>query len=159
MLAATLEAGLDAQRGFAIWQRRKGLIASEPALIDPLLGLREGIFALNRVAAPGLDFFKLIQSPLRVGLGSGVWLAQSGTDNVLSWKTSDVKPGEMSFLGVSFLQLAAEENLDTFTTSDANAMITVAYKPKAPGVCSIKAIFPPGFPPVPKEVAPPAYSE
>lgn len=157
LAGATLEAGYEAIRGLAVWRQRIGLQEAVAAVPDPLIDLRAGIFALRR-AQPS-PFYELLQSPLRVGVGGGIVLRREGTAYELTWPAFDAKPSLITFLNPANMAFSAGENLKKLTVEASGSLLSLFYVPSFGGTCIARVALPPNFPPIPAEVAPPAYSD
>ena len=66
LAAAMFQAGLSGYRGLNVWRLRHSLIKSLPKLIEPLYGVRKGLFGLDGPLEPGEQFALSLLSPLRV---------------------------------------------------------------------------------------------
>ncbi|HWD39295.1 MAG TPA: hypothetical protein VG944_10630 [Fimbriimonas sp.] len=142
LYAATLEAGLDAQTA-----EEQG-----KTLAEPLLGLREGIFELKRKPGPELEFYKLLQSPFKVGEGPALTLQAQGKDLMVSWPSPGSSVSVMTFFNVPGCRLTPLKNLPKFSVSGAEDSTSITYLTKEPGECAAKLVLPDGFPPLPKVV-------
>jgi hypothetical protein len=155
---ATLEAGLDAQRGLEVWKNRKKLPNSLATLDEPLLGLRTGFFFLTRLRETNLDFFRLLQSPLKMGPGPAVELLPAAVQYILQWKSDSTTPTWFSIFGPpDNVSVVALENVDKLESRKEKDGFKLAYQPLTIGTCRVTVALTPASLSIPKEVAPPAF--
>ena len=155
LLGATLEAGLEADEGWRVWRRRFEGAEPNLSLIQPLRELRQSFFALKG-ASPS-PFFEFLQSPLRVGVGSGLELEPRNGGLDLQWPAEDTKPSVITFFGEApaFKELV---NIRRITIEPAKGYVSMYYVPLAAGPCSVSLALSRPLP-IPAQVSPPDYSE
>ncbi len=156
---AMLEAGLEAQRGLAVVRRRQGLIAEEPAFVEPSLDIRASLFALKRRSKTDASFFELLQSPLRIGEGEGLELVRDSAGLELKWTCTDLKPSVITFLAPCDLRVSPITNLLRLNPAKSPSGLSLFYLPDAFGPCQVRLTPPADRPRIPAEVPVPVYSE
>jgi hypothetical protein len=155
---ATLEAGLDAQRGLEVWRTRRKLPNKVATLEEPLLGMRTGFFGLTRIRETNMDFFHLLQSPVKLGPGPAVALLPANPQFFLEWRSDSGKPASLNLFGQSW-QLAADklENIDKLVLHKEKDGFKLDYQPVTLGTCRVAVVFTPALDMIPKEVVPPQF--
>jgi hypothetical protein len=150
-----LQAGLAAERGYNTWQRRRGIIKTEPPLIEPMFGVRQALFSLNGPKEDGSDFGANLLSLFRVFCDAPV----AYQDGLLTWPVLEPKPSKFTLAAGFPIQLNAEQNLTQIVLDSAMGLNEVRYIPTTAGNCVARVVF--GVPNVrlPKGVQPPRYSE
>jgi len=157
LFGATLEGGIEAQRGLQIWKQRNGYIESVARVNEPLYGLRSGIFALAGAPETDQAFFDLLESPVRIGVGSEVTATQSGEDCILQWSCSDSSNSVLTLLENRELRFDHPNNLSKIVSSFSDHLQTLTYVPISVGMCGATLEWPPGWAKLPAEVAPPPF--
>lgn len=157
LYGATLEAGVEATRGLQIWRHRNGYVDKVPDLDEPLLGLRTAEYALRGLGAGGHEFYDLLQSPVRIGVGSGVTAAPAGNAFILNWTCDDATASVLTLLAHHELKFDHPANLSKLVSTYSPNLQTLTYVPVAAGVCSATLELGGTADSLPLEVAPPMF--
>jgi hypothetical protein len=105
-----------------------------------------------------MDFYHLIQSPLKMDVGPAVTLFPEANDYLLEWKADELKTSSLAFVDPpSDPSAASPENIDKLVCAREKDNFKVRYLPSAIGTCTVKLAFRPQKLNIPKEVAPPAF--
>ncbi|MDR3689927.1 MAG: hypothetical protein P4L46_11150 [Fimbriimonas sp.] len=159
LAAAMLQAGLSGLRGLGVWRRRQGLIEEEPKLLEPLFGVRKGIFGLFGPTEEGEPFAVSLLSPLRVFTEAPVALVKRGNDYFLQWSVVDAKPSVITLASAYPIDAVAHLNLTKLRLEGALGFTEIHFTPETAGICEAKLILP-DFAARPVEMAAlPSYSE
>lgn len=153
--AGQFQAGLSGLRGLTLWRRRSNLLDAEPAVVEPLLGVRQAIFGLSGKKVEGTDFGASLYSAFRV-IGD-IQLSMSA-DWQLAWPTVENKPGLFQLVSPVDVSSLPVENLEKLST-EIERFVRIIYTPTVGGTCRADLVVPPGTdkPPVVQPV--PTYSE
>jgi hypothetical protein len=160
LAAGMFQAGLSAERGLEIWKRRAGLISQEKSLIEPLVGIRTGIFRLSpKVAGDEATFVDTLLSPIRVFGDVGVRMFERGGHWIAQWSALEPKPSVLEFVSAYEIQLDPLANMPRFRADETFGTTEVAYTPEAAGPCEVRLTIPAWAKPPPRSVPVPRYSE
>ena len=159
LAAAMFQAGLSGMRGLNIWKVREGLIKQAPKLIEPLYGVRKGLFGLAGVEAEGEAFAHSLLSPLRVFSDGPVVLVKEGPEYVLQTDTVDAKRTVLMLASAYPIQVSSKTNIASISVAAALGFTEIHFKPETIGLCEFKLKLPEfGLIP-PDQAEPPIYSE
>lgn len=157
--AGMLQAGLSAERGLQVWQRRQGT-GSEAPLRETMLGLRHALFRLQGAPPdPGAAFVDSMVSPLRVYGNLPIRLESDAKDLTLEWMALEPKPGVVNFASSFDLVLAPIANLPRFVTHGQLGTTEVLYTPETTGLCDVKLTLPAWLRTLPKATPTPRFTE
>jgi hypothetical protein len=155
---ATLEAGLDAEQGRLKWLRRKNGRTDSTKLLEPMLDLRVGFFALDRSKEANLDFYHLLQSPIKIGIGSAVSVIQDANDYFLQWKCDQAKESSLTILQPPpGLEVTPVANFTKFTVTKEVQNLLLRFTPALLGICRVKMKTAIPSEAIPKEVIAPLW--
>lgn len=160
LAAGMFQAGLSAERGMEVWKRRTGLTAAEGTLMEPLLGLRAGIFRLRPPITNGeAAFADTLFSPIRVFGDAAVRLLLRDKKWFLEWPALEPKPSLLEFNSAYEVQFDPSLNLSRFRADETFGTTEVAYTPESAGACEVRLTIPSWAKPPPPSVDVPRYSE
>ncbi len=159
LTAAMFQAGLSGLRGLNVWKRRKGIINDEPKLIEPLYGVRKGIFGMEGPVEDGETFALSLLSSMRVFSEQSVGLVKQGPDYILQWAAVEAKASVITLATSYPIDATAHTNLRKFKAEGALGFTEFHYVPETAGICEIKIVIPDfAKPPIPVSRVP-AYSD
>ena len=156
--AAMMEAALSAERGKEIWLRRQGLIRPMPQFLEPLLGIRKGLFSLTNETKPDpivANWF----SELRVFSAAPVWLNPLNPGYELCWEGQAKEIEEINLNLPYQIQLSSKRNIAGLFMSPGVGALGLRYEAQRTGQCSAVLVLPTFAEPIPLTALPPRYSE
>lgn len=156
--AALMEAALSAERGKEIWARRQGLIRPMPQILEPLVGIRKGLFSLtSEIKADPIvaNWF----SELRVFSNAPVWLNPLNPGYELCWEGEEKQIEEIKLDLPYQIQLSSKRNIAGLFMSPGVGSMGLRYEAQRTGQCSAVMQLPTFADPVPLTALPPRYSE
>jgi len=156
--AAMFQAGLSAEHGRQVALRRSGQIKAEAALLEPLLGIRQGLFRLRGKAEEGSQFADLIVSPLRVFSEGAALLVRREPDYVLQWTAREPKASVLTLASGFPITVEGLLNLPRLSIEQALGITELAYTPETTGLCEVRLKLP-EWVRLPATVPTPRYSE
>jgi hypothetical protein len=158
MQSAFFQAALSGERGLNIWKRRQGLIKTEPKLLEPLFGVRKGLFSLTQQGAldPVLSNWL---SEIRCYGDQPTWITQSDFGFDLCWKANQRQFGTISVETSYPLNFSSKRNLKSLYSSQRFGYHELRYEPESPGECSANIYLPDWCDPLPITALPPTYTE
>ncbi len=159
LAAGMLQAGLSAEAGFTIWQRRTGRTAKEPTLLEPLLGMRQALFGLRGKAAEGSEFGQNLLSPMRVFSDGPVILVKREQELLLQWPVLEPKQSLITIAASYPLQIEPRTNLSRLVSTQAFGFTELKYIPDTAGTCEALLKLPEWAKVPPASVPAPRYSE
>jgi hypothetical protein len=157
--AAMQQAGLAAERGWAIWRRHRGDTGGPDSLIEPLFGVRQALFGLKGAQDPGAEFVAQILSPVRVYGESAVALNDDSGRFFLQWPVLEAKPSMLTLAAAYPLDVAKGKDLAHFEVVQAFGLTELHYIPEIAGDCTAQLILPLWAKRLPRAVPAPTYSE
>jgi hypothetical protein len=157
--AGMFQAGLAGERGLEVWRRRTGSVSEAMPLLEPLLGVRSGIFRTTLPVVSTEPYVAALLSPVRIFSPESVRANQDESGLRLEWPVLEPKGGTMSIAASTPLELEALANLPRFLTERVLGLTEVRYTPEAAGLCQVRVKLPDFAPALPKLSPPPAYSE
>ncbi|MDX2065075.1 MAG: hypothetical protein SFX74_04970 [Fimbriimonadaceae bacterium] len=158
--AAMFEAGLAAERGLVRWKRRVNPSLEVKPPIDPLWGVRKGLFGY--AAPPDRDeaFVTYLRSPMRVYTDSPVWVEQDPIGDRLVWNAASTRPTTATFASSVSFGLSARHNLGPeFTVTRSLGVTELTATALEPGPCMANFTWRDARLPLPLVQLPPRYSE
>lgn len=156
--AALFQASISGGRGLAIWKRRVGLSASDPHLVEPLLGIRKGIFALN-VQVPQSPVVSNWMAEIRCYGDAPMWLQKQESSYEFCWTAVDKVVGLISLESAYNIRLSNRRNLQSLYFSQRIGYSEIRYEPERAGQCSANLFVPDWADALPLTALPPEYSE
>jgi hypothetical protein len=156
LTAAMFQAGMASERGFNVWLRRKGLPTPASSFLEPMPGLRRGLFSLSWPTAEDSGFASYLLSPIRVFSDGPATLTK---DSLLQWPVAEPKPSVLTLSGSYPLSAEPTKNLLKFETSSLLGMLEVRFTPELAGLCEAKLLWPAWAAAPPAAVPVPRYSE
>jgi hypothetical protein len=156
--AALFQCGLSAERGLAVWKRRAGDITAPNVWIEPLVGIRKGLFSLT-ANAPVDPILRGWNSDIRCYGDSPVWIEQAANGYEIRWTTRDSSPGTMVFETGYEIGMSKTSNLASFLVESTPGRTLVNFRPESPGLCSAAITAPSWIEGFPLTVLPTTYSE
>jgi len=156
--AALMEAALSADKGKEIWMRRQGQIRPMPQFIEPLQGIRKGLFSHTsegRVDPIVSNWF----SELRVFSDAPVWLNSLNPGYELCWEGEKKQIEEINFTLPYQIQISSKRNVAGLFLNPGVGSLGLRYEAQASGQCSAVMILPTFADPVPLTALPPRYTE
>jgi hypothetical protein len=160
LTAGMFQAGLSAEKGLQVWLRRRGEIPKEGQLLEPMLGLRQGLFRLQSAnPEPDAAFAECLLSPVRIYGDVPVRLFRQDKDLIIEWPVLEPKPSILHFIAAYELQFEPQANLPRFKADQLLGSTDVAYTPETTGTCRVKLTCPPWAKPLPASAPTPHYSE
>jgi len=159
LAAGMFQAGLSGFRGLNVWKRRQGLIAQEPKALEPLYGVRKGLFGLVGPIEEGELFALSLLSPIRIFSEQSISLVKQGPDYLIQWAVVSVRPSVITLATAYPIEASAHTNLTHLKVESALGFTELHFTPETAGICEIKVAIP-SFAAWPGEAARvPAYSE
>ncbi len=155
---AMLQAGLAAERGLAIWQKRLGLRKDTPPLLEAMESLREDLYGKEDYRRPP-GYGKVLLSDLRAFGDIGVKLMSDNKKLILSWQTNDPLPITISLASAYPLTITSLENTEDFQVTQGLGMTLLRIKPKKPGLGRALVELPEWATPLPNWQEAPRYTE
>jgi len=159
LAAAMFQAGLSGYRGLQVWRRRQELIETEPKVIEPLYGIRKGIFGLDGQPEPDEAFVTQLQSSIRIFSEQPVSLVKRGNEYILQWTAIDATPAVMTFATGYPIEVKPAVNLGHFKVESALGFTEIHFQPEVAGNCEAKIVIPSYGVPPPTTAKTPGYSE
>jgi hypothetical protein len=159
LTAAMFQAGLAAERGLAIWKRRSGQVKTDVQLLEPLPGLRRGLFGLSWPLAEDNSFASNLLSPIRVFSEGPVKLAKQDDQWAITWTVAEAKPSVLMLASAFPVGIEPLKNLAKFESSSVLGLLEVRYTPAAAGTCEAKLLLPTWAKGPPDAARVPRYSE
>ncbi len=156
--AAMFQASLSGIRGINMWKRRAGLIAIEPKLREPLLGMRKGLFSLN-FQSPQSPVISNWMSELRCYGEAPMWLQKQAEGYELCWMAPEKEAGSFSFESAYPIHVSSRRNLQSLYLSQKFGSSELRFEPEKGGQSSANLLTPIWADPFPLTVLPPEYSE
>lgn len=155
--AAMLEAGLAADRGLMIWKK---LHENEPMqkCVEPLLGIRQGLFDLAGPNESGRDFVASVLSPVRIYGEASFWARRFADRYILSWSDPNHRLVQFNLAAQTSIRLEAGQNLQEFVNNQFLGMNSIKCKAIGPGTCRASMWSTPELV-IPSVGATPRYSE
>ena len=156
--AAMMEAALSAERGKEIWLRRQGLIRPMPQFLEPLLGIRKGLFSLTsetRADPIVSNWF----SDLRVFSQAPVWLNPLNPGLELCWEGQEKQIEEINLNLPYQVQVSSKRNIAGLFMNPGVGAMGLRYEAQRTGQCSAVMVLPSFADPIPLTALPPKYSE
>jgi hypothetical protein len=156
--SALFQASLSGERGFNIWRRRQGMIAVEPKLLEPLLGIRKGLFALTQASTldPVLSNWL---SEIRCYGDNPTWLSQTEFGLDLCWNVKTKQFGTISIESAYPMNFSSKKNLQSMYSSQRIGYQELRYEPSSIGQCSANVYLPDWCEAIPLTTLPPSYQE
>ena len=159
LAAAMFQAGLSGYRGLNIWKRRQGSIDKVPKLIEPLYGVRKGLFGLVGPETEGEQFALTLLSPLRIFSDGAVTLLKQGPAYVVQCEAIEAKEYVIMLASAYPLEVAKQTNISYFKVAAALGFSEIHYIPEVAGLCEFKLTLPSYGQLPPAAVPVPVYSE
>lgn len=156
---ALFEAGVAAQRGLAVWRRRREEIAKEPQFIEPMWSQRATLFSYDGFAAAPDPFVLSLLSDIRVYGDADVSLSQADGRLMLKWQAKDSKKMVLTLASAYPLELKPVTLFDMFTAKEALGFTVITSNVKDPTTCEVALSRPSWAAGLPPLVPIPAYSE
>jgi hypothetical protein len=156
--AGMLQAGLSAERGLAVWQRRLTPQSPIPKLLEAALPLRASFFALEPPVDDG-GFFRSLLSEIRVYGEQAVSASLREGSIVVGWGTRDLSPKALILASAYPIQVSEGGNVTISEASEALGFTVIRYTPKEPGRCEIVLKKPEWAAALPSAADPPRYEE
>ena len=141
-----------------MWKRRAGLIAIEPKLREPLLGMRKGLFSLN-FQSPQSPVISNWMSELRCYGEAPMWLQKQAEGYELCWMAPEKETGSFSLESAYPIHVSSRRNLQSLYLSQKFGSSELRFEPEEGGQCSANLLTPIWADPFPLTVLPPEYSE
>lgn len=159
LTAAMFQAGLSGLRGLNIWKRRKGLADTVPKLIEPLYGVRKGLFGLIGPTEEGEAFALSLLSPIRVFSGGPVSMAKASNAYILKTDVVELKPYVLILASKYPIEARPAANIANLKVVAALGFTELHYTPTVAGKCEFRLTIP-FYGELPPLAAPvPTYSE
>ena len=159
LAAAMLQAGLSGYRGLQVWRRRMEFIDKEPRMIEPLYGVRKGIFGLEGPTEPGEDFVSALLSPIRIFSDQPLTLVKKDKSYVLQWSAIDAKPAVITLATAYPIEVKPISNISKFKVESALGFTELHFSPEVAGPCEARIVIPSFGVPPPLAAKTPGYSE
>lgn len=160
LAAGMFQAGLSAERGLNVWRRRHGEIGQEPPLLEPMFGLRQGLFRLQGFSRePDVSFAEGLLSPIRLFADVPLRLEERNKELILQWPALEAKPSVLSLATSYEIKLESRTNLPRFRADGVLGSTEVRYTPETAGTCEVRLTLPEWAKALPKWTLPPRYSE
>ncbi|CAN5434995.1 hypothetical protein BH11ARM1_BH11ARM1_09040 [soil metagenome] len=154
VVAGMYQAGLSGERGYQIWKRRNGRLATELPLLEPELGVRQALFGIGGKRQDGADYGASILSPFRCFSDVPIIFE----NDVLRWPALEPKPSLLHLTAGFPLDIYPLSNLDSLITDTALGLFEVKYVPITAGMCEARIVLE-NPKSIPKAARPPRYSE
>ncbi len=153
-----LQAGLAAERGYAIWRRRSDPSLPTPNLLETLAELREDIFGKDdyRRAA---GFGRLLASELRAYGDVGLQLVKEGDEVRLRFTASDSRPMSFSLASSFPIEIKPGKGVVAAQATQAFGISVVRVVPRDAGECELIVTWPDWAPKLPGWTVPPRFTE
>lgn len=133
-----LQAGLAAERGFAIYARRQGWLLESQPLLETMGSLRKVLFALKE-KGPEDPFGTAMLKGNRVFGVFGVSISDKGEGNFqVTWKVENTPPGKLFLEGVSLESIEPVDNLISASSEEIKNGVLISFTPRAAGACIAK---------------------
>jgi hypothetical protein len=159
LTAALFQAGLAAERGQSIWQRRAGFAKTDKDFLEPLVGIRRGLFGLTWPVAESSEFASNLLGPLRLFSDAPVLLTKREDQWLLQWPTLEAKPSSILLAGAYPVEVEPLRNLVKFDTANVLGLLEMRYTPELAGTCEVAVKLPNWAMAPPNAVPVPRYSE
>ena len=159
LTAAMFQAGLAAERGQSIWQRRAGFLRADRDFLEPVIGIRRGLFGLTWPLVENSAFASNLLGPLRLFSDAPVLLTKRDDQWLLQWPTIDAKPSVIMIGGSYPVDVEPLRNLVKFDTANVLGLLEMRYTPELAGTCEVGIKLPSWATAPPDAVAVPRYSE
>jgi hypothetical protein len=158
MQSALFQASLSAERGLNLWRRRQGLATSEPRLLEPLFGVRKGLFSLTQMGSLDPVLTNWL-SEVRCFGDQPTWIAPSEFGFDLCWLASNRQFGTISVETAYPLNFSSKRNLKSLFSSQRYGYHELRYEPERAGECNANLYIPDWCDPIPITALPPTYQE
>ncbi len=156
--AAMMEAALSAEKGKEIWLRRQGLMRPMPQFIEPMLGIRKGIFSLTSESKPDPIVSNWF-SELRALSAAPMWINSVNQGYELCWEGEQDLIEEINLTLPYQIQLSSKRNIAGLYTSPGVGSLRLRYEPQRTGQCAAVLGLPLFADPIPLTALPPQYTE
>ncbi|MEZ0327799.1 MAG: hypothetical protein ACAH95_18035 [Fimbriimonas sp.] len=159
LTAAMFQAGLAAERGLAIWKRRSGVVKEDAQLLEPLVGLRRGLFGLSWPLVEDTSFASNLLSPIRVFSEGPVRLAKQEQQWAITWTAAEAKPSILTLACAFPVQVEPLKNLVKFDITSVLGLMEIHYTAETAGTCEAELSIPSWAKGPPDAARVPRYSE
>lgn len=156
---ALFEAGVAAQRGLNVWNRRREAIAKEPQLIEPLWSVRASLFGYDGVGTNLEPFVQSLLSEIRVYGGQDVSLTREGQNYRLKWQAADSKAMVLTLASAYPLDIKPITIFESYSAKEALGFTVIKCNVKDPTACEVELIKPSWSSNLPLIAPIPSYSE
>lgn len=156
---ALLESGIAAERGLGIWKLDKRWEKKPLVLIEPLQGLRDGLFFADTDKTGDDPFTLSLLSEVRLMRGPGLSATQTGNTATIKWAHKRNPANPMVFASGFPIAFSKGKNIKSIETSPSFGLTVLSYEPESRGECQIGIQMPIWARPLPKTVTVPSYSE
>lgn len=156
---ALFEAGVAAQRGLAVWHRRREDIAKEPQMIEPLWNQRASLFGYDGFASNMDPYVQSLLSEIRVYGDHDVSLSREGQNLRLKWQALDSKTMTLTLASAYPLDLKPITLFDSFIAREALGFTVIKCNVKDPAPCEVEIVKPSWSASLPPIAPIPTYSE
>jgi hypothetical protein len=146
LAAAQWQAGLAGQRGLGLWRRRQGFSSAAPTWLEPISGIRDGIFGMPMVASEARRFVDVLASPVRIFGELAVSVSGAQSPYVVTWAAVEVKPSVLTLSSAYPLRFTARTNLDRLKVERSGAAYEVQMIPSLAGSVQFDLTVPVSLP-------------
>jgi hypothetical protein len=158
MYGAMFQAALSAERGFASWSQRRTKDRSLAKFIEPMIGIRKGLFSLNQVTAPS-PILGAWFSTLRCYGETPTWVENAEFGFHLCWKSAEVTPQRVQIDTALAFELKPLLNIKEMLVSTIGTQSLVGFSSNTPGTCVASMTTPGSTIELPLTCLPQSYSE
>ena len=156
--SAMFQASISGSRGLNTWRKRVGLLKDQPRQVEPLLGIRKGIFSLN-VESPQSPVVSNWMSEIRCYGDAPMWLQKLDDGYEFCWSALDKIVGTISLESAYNVHVTNRRNLSSLYFSQRIGYSELRYEPEKAGQCSANLVVPTWADVPPLTALPPEYSE
>lgn len=156
--AAMFQCALSAERGKAIYLKRRFLPFGNGEFVEPMLGVRKALFALTQdsIVDPVLTNW---QSEVRCYGDTPVWLQNEGNSLQLIWNVRDKLLGTIRLESAYKIFMSSRTNIQSIIVDNQIGSQEIKYQPMQIEQCSMHLFVPEWAKPFPMTVLPPTYFE
>lgn len=155
--AAMLEAGLAAEAGLAIWQKRNGFSAPDKLPSAPWSGLRKALFLYANPPPADEGFVRSLLSEIRVYGESAVSASPKNGGIALAWKAESSQPVSLMLASAYPIEISPSQNLASAAAEEALGFTVIRCVPEGAGPCELLVKTPEWASPLPPYVDAPRY--
>lgn len=160
LAAGMFQAGLSAEMGLQIWQKRRQITDQIKPVLEPFPELREGLFRLqNKQPTLVESYVATVLGPIRVYGNLPMRLLSRGKEILLQWTSLEPKPTLIRIETAFPVSLSPVTNLSKFRVDQTLGTMEVSFTPETTGVCEARLTIPDWATAPPKFVRIPPYSE